>query len=189
LDAGAAFRAGIKLMSARCAAILLAASLVTGSCSEKPAPVKPQPEAEKKKPEKEKAEKEQTEEQPHEDEIAEDCVAFVRATKILPKTAAADCPGCSAEGTEVLAFRQTRMDRISCSADTCEVAVTLRAVFNPAPTGTIAGGLTAWIPQEQRLQYLNGHLPEGEQVYRVKIIYRRMGEGWRAIEFDKADSQ
>jgi hypothetical protein len=181
-------------MSARCAAFLLAASLVTASCSEKPAPAKPQPqaeknEAEKKEVEKEKAEKEGTEAQPHEDEMAEDCVAFVRATRIFPKTAAADCPGCSAEGTEILAFRQMRMDRISCTPDTCEVAVTLRAVFNPAPAGTISGGLTGWISPEQRLQYLDGHPPEGEQAYRVKIIYRRTGEGWRAIEFDKADPQ
>jgi hypothetical protein len=147
------------------------------------------PEAEKKEAAKEKVEKEETEEQPHEDEMAEDCVAFVRATKIFPKTAAADCPGCSAEGTEILAFRQMRMDRISCSADTCEVAVTLHAVFNPAPAGAITGGLAAWISQEQRLQYLDGHPPDGEQVYRVKISYRRTGEGWRAIEFDKADPQ
>jgi hypothetical protein len=181
-------RAGIIPMSARCAAILLAASLVTGSCSEKSAPVKPEAEAEKKEAEKKEAGKEETEERPHEDEMAEDCVAFLRATKIFPKTAT-DCAGCSAEGTEILAFRQMRMDRISCSADTCEVAVTLRAVFNPAPAGTITGGLTAWISQEQRLQYLNGHPPEGEQVYRVKITYRRTGEGWRAIEFDRADSQ
>jgi hypothetical protein len=81
-----------------------------------------------------------------------------------------------------------RMDRISCSGDTCEVAVTLRAVFNPAPAGTITGGLAAWISQEQTLQYLDGHPPEGEQVYRVKIIYRRTGEAWRVIEFDRADS-
>src|SRR2546423_8668999 len=158
------FRAGAKPMSARCAAILLAITLVIGSCSEKPAPVKPQPEAEKKK-----AEKEEIEGQPREDEIAEDCLAFLRATRIFPKTAA-DCPGCSAEGTEVLAFRQMRMDQISCSPDNCEVVVTLRAVFNPAPVGTISGGLTAWIPQEQRLEYLNGHPPEGAQGYRVKII-------------------
>jgi hypothetical protein len=183
------FRAGIKPMSARCVAILLAASLVAGSCSEKSAPVKPQPESEKREPEKKEAEKEETEGQPPEDEIAEDCVAFLRATKIVPKTAPTDCPGCSAEGTEVLAFRQIRMDRISCSPGTCEVAVTLRAVFNPAPAGTMGGGLTAWISQEQRLQYLNGPPPEGEQVFRVKIIYRRTGEGWRPIEFDKADPQ
>ena len=173
--------------------VTLLASFVIASCSEKPAPVKPQPEAEKNEAEKkeaakEKGEKEETEEQPHEDEIAEDCVAFVRATKIPPKTAAADCPGCSAEGTEILAFRQMRIDRISCAADTCEVVVTLRSVFNPAPAGTITGGLAGWISQEQRLQYLDGHPPEGEQVYRVKIIYRRTGEAWRVIEFDRADS-
>lgn len=182
--------AAIRLsLSARRVAILLAASLITGSCSEKVAPVKSQPEAKKEEAAKEKTEKEETEEQPREEEIAEDCVAFLRATKIFPKAAAADCPGCTAEGTEVLAFRQMRTDRISCSPDTCEVAVTLRAVFNPAPAGTITGGLAAWISQEQRLEYLNGRPPEGEQVYRVKIIYRRTGEAWRAIEFDKADSQ
>ena len=179
-------------MSARCAAILLAASLVTGSCSKKTASIKPQPEAEKteaQKKETEKDGKEEIEAQPHEDEIAEDCVAFVRATRILPKASPADCPGCSAEGTEILAFRQMRMDRISCSADACEVAVTLRAVFNPAPAGTISGGLTGWMSPEQRSQYLDGHPPEGEQVYRVKITYRRTDGAWRAIEFDKADSQ
>ena len=181
--------AAIQLsISARCAVILLAVGFITGSCSEKAAPVKSQPESRKEEAEKAKVEKAETEEQPREEEIAEDCVAFLRATKIFPKTAAADCPGCAAEGTEVLAFRQMRMDRISCSADTCEVAVTLRAVFNPAPAGTISGGLAAWISQEQRLEYLNGHPPEGEQVYRVKIIYRRTGEAWRAIEFDKADT-
>jgi hypothetical protein len=174
--------------------VSLLASLVIASCSDKPAPVKPQPEAEskeadKKEPEKEKVEREESEEQPHEDEIAEDCVTFLRATKISPKATPADCPGCSATGSEVLAFRQMRMDRISCAAGSCEVTVTLRAVFNPAPAGTMAGGLTAWVPQEQRLQYLNGHPPEGEQTYRVKITYRRTGEGWRAIEFDKADPQ
>ncbi len=188
-EAQASKRFRIKPMRAGCAALLLAASLLTGSCSEKPAPVKPQAEPEKRQATKEKAEKEETDEQPHEDEIAEDCVAFVRATKILPKTVAADCPGCSAEATEILAFRQIRIDRTSCAADTCEVAVTLRAVFNPAPAGTITGGLAAWISPEQRLQYLDSHPPQGEQAYRVKIIYRRTGEGWRPIEFDKADPQ
>jgi hypothetical protein len=62
-------------------------------------------------------------------------------------------------------------------------------VFNSGPAGTITGGLTAWIPQEQRLQYSNGHAPEGEQVYRVKITYKRTEDTWRAIEFDKADTQ
>jgi hypothetical protein len=82
-----------------------------------------------------------------------------------------------------------RMDRVSCSASSCEIAVTLRAAFNPAPAGTMTGGLTAWISQEQRLEYLNGHPPQGDQLYRVKIIYKRTGAAWRAIEFDKADRQ
>lgn len=82
-----------------------------------------------------------------------------------------------------------RVDRISCSDNNCDVVVTLRAAFNPGPAGTISGGLTAWIPQEQRLAYLNGHAPEGEQSYRVKITYKRTGDAWRAIEFDKADPE
>ena len=172
------FRAGIKRMSARRAAVFIAASLLAVSCSEKPAPSEPRAEVEKK----------ENDEQPREDKIAEDCVAFLQATKVVPQTTA-DCPGCSGEGSQVLAFRQMQADPITCSANSCEVTVTLRAVFNPGPAGTITGGLTAWIPQEQRLQYLNGHSPEGEQVYRVKIIYKRTGEAWRAIEFDKAGPQ
>ena len=166
-------------MTARPAVLLFAASLIAASCSEKSAPLKPESEVETK----------ENDQQPREDEVAEDCVAFLRATKIVPPAPGTDCPGCSANGAEVLAFRQMRMDRISCSANSCEVAVTLRAAFNPAPAGTITGGLTAWISQEQRLVYLHGHPPEGEQVYRVKIIYKRTGEAWRAIEFDKADPQ
>jgi hypothetical protein len=159
--------------------LLFAASLIAASCSEKSAPLKPESEVATK----------ENGQQPREDEVAEDCVALLRATKIVPPVPGADCPGCSANGAEVLAFRQMRMDRISCSANSCEIAVTLRVAFNPAPAGTITGGLTAWISQEQRLEYLHGHPPEGEQVYRVKIIYKRTGEAWRAIEFDKADPQ
>jgi hypothetical protein len=170
------FRAGIYRMNARRAALLFAASLIFASCSEKPEPSKSESEVEAK----------ESEEKPREDQVAEDCVAFVRATKTVPETAA-DCPGCSGQGAEVLAFREMRMERISCSGQSCELTVTLRAVFNPAPAGTISGGLTAWIPQEQRLQYLNGHAPEGDQFYRVKIIYKRTGAAWRAIEFDRAD--
>jgi hypothetical protein len=164
------------------ALFILLASLMTASCSEKSEPlstVKAQSEAEKKEPE--------NEEEPREDKVAEDCVAFLQATKVVPQAPAADCPGCSAEGSQVLAFRQMQLDRISCSANSCEATVTLRAVFSRGPAGTISGGLTAWIPQEQRLEYLNGHPPQGEQIYRVKIIYKRTGEAWRAIEFDKAD--
>jgi hypothetical protein len=175
------FRAGIKRTNARRAAILFAASLLTASCSEKPAPAKSQPESE--------VQTKENDEQPRDDEVAEDCVAFLRATKVVPPAAGADCPGCSAKGAEMLAFRQIKVDRISCAPASCEITVTLRAAFNPAPAGTIAGGLTAWISPEQRQQYLDGHPPAGEQVYRVKIIYHRTGESWRAIEFDKADPQ
>ena len=126
----------------------------------------------------------ETESQPREDEIAEDCVAFVRATKVVP--AQAECVGCANDGVEALSFRQMHTDRISCSAAACEVIVTLRASFNAGTRGTISGGLSAWIPPEQRQEYLNGRAPGGEQVYRVKITYKRTGEDWRAIEFDKA---
>ena len=168
-------------MNARRAALLFAAGLLVASCSDKPAPSKPESQSESE------AEAKETEEKPREDQVAEDCVAFLRATKTVPQTAA-DCAGCSGEAAEVLAFREVRIERISCSAESCALTVTLRAVFNPGPPGTISGGLTAWIPQEQRLQYLNGHPPEGDQVYRVKIIYKRTGAGWRAIEFDRADN-
>ena len=159
-------------MNARWAAVIFVGAFVVASCSEKPRS--------------ESASKE-NEAQPHEDEIAEDCVAFVRATKIVP--ANPECAGCSGDAREALAFRQMRVDRISCSAASCEITVTLRAVFNPGPGGTFSGGLTGWISQEQRQEYLNGHTPGGEQVYPVKITYKRRGEEWRAIEFDRADSK
>jgi hypothetical protein len=109
--------------------------------------------------------KSEAETQPREDEIAEDCVTFVRATKVIPaQTPGADCAGCSKEGSEVLTFRQMRTDRVSCSANSCEVRVTLRASFNPGPGGTVTGGLTAWISQEQRQGYLNGHAPKANKI-------------------------
>ena len=164
-------------MSVRSAFLILALGLVLASCSKKSAPEKAEQEAERT----------ETEQQPREDEVAEDCVAFVRATKVAPEVPGTACPGCAAEGAEVLAFRAMKMERISCSRDSCEVSVALRAFFNRAPAGTITGGLTAWISPEQRLEYAKGHAPEGEQTYHVKIIYKRAGEVWRAIEFDKAD--
>jgi hypothetical protein len=166
-------------MNVRWSALILGAALVMASCSRKAEPAKAETHVEETEDER----------QPPEDEIAQDCLAFVRATKILPQPAGGDCPGCSREGSEVLAFREMRMDRVSCSASSCEIAVTLRAAFNPAPAGTMTGGLTAWISQAQRLEYLNGRPPQGDQLYRVKIIYKRTGAAWRAIEFDKADPQ
>ena len=164
-------------MNVRWSALLFGAALFTASCSRKAEPAKATTQAEEK----------EDEGQPREDEIGEDCVGFVRATKIVPQATATDCPGCSREGSELFAFRQMRVERISCSAETCQATVELRLAFNPAPAGTISGGLTAWISPEQRTQYLNGQPPEGEAVYRVKVIYKRTANGWRAIEFDKAD--
>lgn len=133
---------------------------------------------------------EENEQQPHEDEVAEDCVAFVRATKVVPAPAGnAECPSCPPDGIEVLRFQSMKTDRTSCSATACEVEVTIRASFNPGAGESIGGGLTAWILPEQRSAYLRGEVPPGEQAYRVKITYKRAGEMWRAIEFDRVDPQ
>jgi len=86
----------------------------------------------------------------------------------------------------VLAFRHMKTDSVFCSGDTCTVLVTIRAVFNPGAGEAIAGGLTAWIPPEQRSAYLSGHTPSGERTYHVQITYKRRGEAWRAVEFDRA---
>ena len=86
----------------------------------------------------------------------------------------------------MLAFRHMKTDSVSCSGDTCIVLVTIRAVFNPGAGETIAGGLTAWIPPEQRSAYLRGHTPSGEQAYHVQITYKRRGKAWRVVEFDRA---
>ena len=161
-------------MNVRCVALLFVASLMAASCSEKPPP------------ERESA-SEENDSKPHEDEIAEDCVAFVRSTKVVPPTP--ECAGCTGDSREALAFRQIKVDRISCVAAACEITVTLRAAFNPGPGGTIAGGLAGWISPEQRQAFLSGRAPEGEQLYPVKITYRREGEEWRPIEFDRADSK
>ncbi len=108
------------------------------------------------------------------------------ASRELVRESSADCPGCRAGGTDLLAFRHMKTDSVSCSGDTCTVLVTIRAVFNPGGGERIAGGLTAWIPPEQRSAYLSGHTPSGEQAYRVQITYKRRGEAWRAVEFDRA---
>lgn len=128
--------------------------------------------------------------QPPEDKIGQDCVAFVRLTKVVPaRGASADCPGCPVGGTEVLSFRHMKTDAVTCSGDTCTVAVTLHAVFNPGAGETIAGGLTAWIPPEQRTAYLSGQIPTGEHAFRVRITYKRRGAAWRAVEFDRAPAE
>jgi hypothetical protein len=171
-------------------ALIFAAAIITPSCSEKSAPDQTKDsntsEARHELARGSEAETGEDERQPGEDEIAEDCAAFVRFTKVVSARAAAtDCPGCPAGGTAVLAFRGMKTDAVSCSGDTCTVVVTIRAVFNPGSGETVTGGLTAWIPPEQRNAYLSGHTPSGEQAYRVRITYKRRGAAWRAVEFDR----
>jgi hypothetical protein len=175
----------------RRAALIFVAGIISASCSEKSAPDQTKDsntsEARHELVRESEAETGEDERQPGEDEIEEDCVAFVRSTKVVPAgTANTDCPGCPAGGTDVLAFRGMKTDSVSCSGDTCTVVVTIRAVFNPGSGETVTGGLTAWIPPEQRNAYLSGHTPSGEQVYRVRITYKRRGAAWRAVEFDRA---
>ena len=176
-------------MNIRRAALIFVVGIITASCSEKSAPDREMDANRSEAPGESARESEvETDElQPDEDKIGEDCVAFVRSTKVVPARAATtDCPGCPVGGTEVFAFRHMKTDAVSCTGDTCTVVVTIRAVFNPGSGETIAGGLTAWIPPEQRSAYLSGHPPSGEQVYRVRITYKRRGAAWRAVEFDRA---
>ena len=178
----------LRQLDIRRAALILVAGIIT-ACSEKSAPdrEKHSNTSEATVEARSEVAKGEDELEPREDEIAEDCVAFVRSTKVVPAQApTADCPGCPAAGAEVLAFRQMHMDRISCSGDTCTVLATIRVSFNPGAGERIAGGLTAWIPPEQRSAYLSGRTPSGEQVYRVQISYKRRGKAWRAVEFDRA---
>ncbi|HVF69978.1 MAG TPA: hypothetical protein VM940_00035 [Chthoniobacterales bacterium] len=178
-------------MNIRGTALIFAACVFYTSCGEKPGSVADKDQKLSQERDSADAQKREEEEEskPHEDQIAEHCVAFLRATRTVPaQSPSADCPGCSAEGTEVLTFQQMTTDRIACSAETCEVVVTIRAVFKPGTGLTINGGLTAWIPPDQREAYLSGHAPAGEQAFKVRIIYRRSAERWRAIEFDRAES-
>jgi hypothetical protein len=171
----------------RRAALIFVAGFITASCSEKRTPDREKDASEASRELVRKSEVKTEELQPGEDKIAEDCVAFVGSTKVvLARAASADCRGCPAGGTDVLGFRHMKTDSVSCSGDTCTVLVTIRAVFNPGAGETLAGGLTAWIPPEQRSAYLSGHTPSGEQAYHVQITYKRRGEAWRAVEFDRA---
>jgi hypothetical protein len=170
-------------MKIRRAALIFVVAIITASCSEKSALDR---ETDVNTPEASP----EGELQPDEGQIAEDCAAFVRSTKIVPsRTVSTDCPGCPAGGTDVFSFRHMKTDAVSCSGDTCTVVVTIRAVFNPGSGETITGGLTGWIPPEQRSAYLSGHTPSGEQAYRVQVTYKRRGAAWRAVEFDRAPAQ
>ena len=167
------------------AALVFVAGIITASCSEKPVPNQ-----EKNANASEVETAEGGDEQPEEDQITEDCAAFVRSTKVVPARAtSADCSGCPAGGMPILAFRGMKTDSVSCSDDTCTVVVTIRAVFNPGSGETVSGGLTAWLPPEQRSAYLSGQAPSGEHAYRVRITYKRRDAAWRAVEFDRPPAQ
>jgi hypothetical protein len=127
---------------------------------------------------------------PEPDQIGEDCVAFLRATKAVPPNRAnGNCPQCptSTNDPEVLQFNNFEIKKASLSENGCRVDVEIGARFNPSAGGTIVGGLIGWISPEQRKQYSLGQTPAGLQHYAVKVFYRRDGEGWRAVEFDRAD--
>jgi hypothetical protein len=169
--------------------IILVIGFAATACSEKSSVREDTSERVNKEASPNSAEDARAESRPEGDQIAEDCVAFVSATKTLdPRRAADNCKTCLASDGAVQVFRLNgiRTDRVPCSETACDIIVTIRAIFNPSSRNPIGGGLTAWISPEQREQWLRGQTPEGEQVYAVKITYRREGPGWRAIEFDRA---
>ena len=132
------------------------------------------------------AEGDESKSQPSPDDIVQDCYAFVWLTKAtLARKTSAECPQCPSndDAIHVLKFEGAKVERVSCTEETCEVAVSIRASFNPSKGGTISGGLTGWIPPEQREQYSRSQTPPGEKVYHVKIIYRRKEGAWRPVEF------
>ncbi|MFN2475328.1 MAG: hypothetical protein ABR526_03185 [Chthoniobacterales bacterium] len=169
------------------ALLIFVAGIVAVSCSQKSAPDREKLVAEGKRDSPDGTAEPQAARQPDERKIAEDCAALVRATKVVPAQGFnSDCPACPAGGSEALSFRQVKTDAVPCSSDACTVLVTIRAMFNPPAGETVAGGLTAWIPLEQRRAYPSGQLPPGEQQYRVQITYRRQAGAWRAIDFNRA---
>jgi hypothetical protein len=176
------------------AALIFVAAIITASCSEKSAANREKdsnvPETRREIVSEVETAEHADEFQPDKDQIEEDCATFVRSTKVLPARAAATvCPGCPAGGTAVLAFRGVKQDSVSCSDATCNVLVTIRAVYNTGSGERITGGLTAWLPPEERNEYLSGHTPSGEQTYHVQITYKRRGAAWRAVEFDRAPAK
>ena len=185
--------------------VISLAGLLAVSCSEKsdPAPEKRSDQAEQKTHRESTSESTspsvseeraqetsadaENEDAPEAEDIGMDCVAFLRATTVAPTNREqGDCPTCPAnnEAAEVLRFRDIKIDQVSPGGDTCEVSVRILATFNPSHGGTIIGGLTKWISPEQKAQYAKGETPSGQQVYPVKVTYRRTATGWRAVEFD-----
>jgi hypothetical protein len=187
-------------------ALISLAALATASCSKQPDPASKEA-SETVKPSQKIADHERTNEheseqsgqaavtsaeaedsksQPSADDIVEDCYAFVWLTKAtLTRKTSGECPQCrsTGEAIHVLKFEGAKVERVSCTEKTCAVAVSIRASFNPSKGGTISGGLTGWIPPEQREQYSRGQTPPGEKAYHVKIIYRRKEGKWRPVEF------
>ena len=163
-------------------ALISLAALVTASCLKQSDPgSKEATEAEVTS-----AEREESKSQPSKDDIVEDCYTFVWLTQAtLARKTSADCPQCPSteEAVHVLKFEGAKVEHVSCTEETCEIAVSIRASFNPSKGGTISGGLTGWIPLEQREQYSRGQTPSGQKAYHVKIIYSRKEGGWRAVDF------
>lgn len=170
------------------AALISLAALVTASCWKRSDSGSKEA-SERVKPsqaEVASVEGEESKSQPSADDIVEDCYAFVWLTKAtLARKTSAECPQCPSteEANHVLKFEGAKVERVSCTEETCELAVSIRARFNPSKGGTISGGLTGWIPSEQREQYSRGETPPGEKAYHVKIIYRRKEGAWRPVEF------
>lgn len=177
---------------ALCALVVIGLSI--RSCGRKPATEsdrtaqhsaeKPAREAESGA-DRESAEEEEAEKAPDSGDIGEDCIAFLRATKIAPPHAeTSNCPLCpeTKSAEEVFQFNDVKIDRVV-PGETAEVDVRIFATFKPSHGGVIGGGLTAWIPSEERTRYEHGELPTGQQVYRVRITYRRNQAGWQPIEF------
>jgi hypothetical protein len=185
-------------------AIISLAAVVTASCSKQSDPdseeaserVKPSQEVadhghtngqESEQPaEVASAEVDESKSRPSTDDIIQDCYGFVWLTKVTPAGKMNfECPQCPSaeEAIHVLKFEGAKVDRVSCAQETCAVTVSIRASFNPSKGGTISGGLTAWIPPEQREQYSRGQTPPGEKAYQIKIIYRRKEGKWRPVEF------
>ena len=132
------------------------------------------------------AEEEESKSRPSTDDIIQDCYGFVWLTKATPAgKMSANCSQCPSteEAIHVLKFEGAKLERVSCTEETCAVDVSIRARFNPSKGGIISGGLTGWMPPEQREQYSRGQTPSGEKAYHVKIIYRRKEGEWRPVEF------
>ena len=164
-------------MNIRRTILILVLGFLTASCSERWVTEKERTPGEPLRDARTLQERGESEQPPSDDQVAEDCLAFVRATKVVsagkPVT---DCLGCPSEGTDLLSFPQANTDAMTCSDDTCTALVTIRAVFNPASGDTLSGGLTGWISPEQRTGYFSGKVPSGEQEYRVKITYKRRAQ-------------